>query len=738
MLEKGKLTIIGIYLISIASLFFSACSAQHNLELHLEAEGEGTVSGGGSYVAGTEVVIEAEPGPGHIFTGWLKDNEELSSERHYSFNLTENAQITALFEPDMDELIESETDEIIEIQLSSNIDEQNLSGEGNYQENDIAEVSAPDSPLYSFVHWTENGQVVSTDKNYRFTVEDSRTLKAVREVNIRIEELVDTDNLSGYLLPLVRQPDYSEKVTGAINLDGQTIIKSSDYLHLANWRHDPFLNQRTPKLIDSTNPLIIELADPFSKTIVINQGGETITTLPADKEFAYNEFGYTNYQDGYYGFISHTGNQVLEYEYDHIIANSALNSALLIKKDGKWGLVESRSGNTIIPVRYDQIHYRQWLNAEIYKAVIGDDSYLYSERGELITRQKYDQIETPVGGLMAVKNKGKWGVIDRQGNEIIRTLYDQIGQIRGRYITVEQDGRWGLISSSGRMIITPAYEQLSLDLGFTPPSNALAFFKDGNNVGFIDSSGKVIFKGEKGFFAFEEPPHYPIRPIETNGDHLFFYEEGHVGIMSISGETLWEPIFEGYAFAHLPATCDPDAFRVSSTYTLLRKDGHWAFFHDGRFVTDFKFKRIGGPYFLPMVYSGLPQVMVEQENSQGAGLYDLKNGKYIIEPGQYEDFTFLIGGKAKVRKDGRYGFVDVNGQVVIEPEYDQASLFNNGVVLVQKDDQLNAMDSDGNYILEPVRVEGTPWLRLEYLSGPGVFSSIGNSYFDQDGWIKKP
>ncbi len=53
-----------------------------------------------------------------------------------------------------------------------------ISGAGNYDYNQTANLTATASTGYDFVNWTENGTEVSSNPNYSFTVTDKRTLVA--------------------------------------------------------------------------------------------------------------------------------------------------------------------------------------------------------------------------------------------------------------------------------------------------------------------------------------------------------------------------------------------------------------------------------------------------------------------------------------------------------------------------------------------------------------------------------
>ena len=55
-------------------------------------------------------------------------------------------------------------------------------------------------------------------------------------------------------------------------------------------------------------------------------------------------------------------------------------------------------------------------------------------------------------------------------------------------------------------------------------------------------------------------------------------------------------------------------------------------------------------------------------------------------------------GRALVRLNGRYGFIDASGSVVIEPEGDDAKSFSNGLALVREDDRFGYIDREGELL----------------------------------------
>ena len=71
--------------------------------LTLKTDGNGTVSGGGTYDLTTSVTIKATPNSGYHFVGWYNGSTLYSSQATYSFQLMNDLTLTAKFEKDSSE-----------------------------------------------------------------------------------------------------------------------------------------------------------------------------------------------------------------------------------------------------------------------------------------------------------------------------------------------------------------------------------------------------------------------------------------------------------------------------------------------------------------------------------------------------------------------------------------------------------------------------------------------------------
>lgn len=142
----------------------------------------GTVSTeGGKFAEGQGLSITATPNEGYSFLGWKVNDELVSTNATYSFSVSEDVTLTAMFV------------KVVSIVATVNIDGVGaVSGAGVYTLENTDEVSVSlyavsnDEDSYRFVNWTENGEIVSTSPSYEFTTAENRTLVANFEKLVRI------------------------------------------------------------------------------------------------------------------------------------------------------------------------------------------------------------------------------------------------------------------------------------------------------------------------------------------------------------------------------------------------------------------------------------------------------------------------------------------------------------------------------------------------------------------------
>lgn len=133
-------------------------------------EGDGTVTGAGSYLVGSQIVITANAASGNEFLGWYDTNDNrVTASYTYQFTLASNTTLKAKFQAVGG----------ISIEVRSNNNSLGtVSGGGSFSAGQSVTVHATPTSGNRFVSWTENGTVVSSNADYTFTASQNRNLTA--------------------------------------------------------------------------------------------------------------------------------------------------------------------------------------------------------------------------------------------------------------------------------------------------------------------------------------------------------------------------------------------------------------------------------------------------------------------------------------------------------------------------------------------------------------------------------
>ena len=130
----------------------------------------GITSGGGVFTYDTICTLKAISNTGYTFVNWTENGDTVSTDTIYTFNVTANRNLVANF---------TQMATQYTITTSANpINGGTASSGGTFTNNQTCTVKATPLTGYSFVDWTENGNIVSIDTSYTFTVTANRNLVA--------------------------------------------------------------------------------------------------------------------------------------------------------------------------------------------------------------------------------------------------------------------------------------------------------------------------------------------------------------------------------------------------------------------------------------------------------------------------------------------------------------------------------------------------------------------------------
>ena len=279
-----------------------------------------------------------------------------------------------------------------------------------------------------------------------------------------------------------------------------------------------------------------------------------------------------------------------------------------------------------------------------------------------------------------------YGVMNRQGEIVIPVEYDAVElSDDGEIAKVKRDNRYGFIACGGGMRVEPEYD----DAGAFIEGHAavMQMVEDGfpcgpGDWGIIDASGKEVVPC--GFDALELCP----------GGLAWVQVDGKWGLIDLSGDYVVEPAYDGWdSFLDGYTVVYGEETRPSADENLCGDGFEYIHIHG---VVD-----AAGAVVLPLKYEevtlcgdGLAEVCLDGR----WGLMDLA-GEVIARP-TYGNMRSFVGDYAAVcGEDGRWGAIDRAGKVVIPLEYDGIRIYEDETARAGSGDVYTWYDlSDGRAV----------------------------------------
>lgn len=165
----------------------------------------GSVTGGGVFEYGETCTLTAVPNEGFNFSHWAFNGSVISQSNPFAFEVVASLDMVAVFTSDV---------YIVEVSCNPTTGG-TVTGAGSYTEGDVCTLTATPAEGYFFISWMEDGNVVSNDATYSFTVTSHRNLLA------NFSTTLDYHWTPAYNL----FPD-NMNVLGPVSLDGELLTSS--------------------------------------------------------------------------------------------------------------------------------------------------------------------------------------------------------------------------------------------------------------------------------------------------------------------------------------------------------------------------------------------------------------------------------------------------------------------------------------------------------------------------------
>lgn len=319
----------------------------------------------------------------------------------------------------------------------------------------------------------------------------------------------------------------------------------------------------------------------------------------------------------------------------------------------------------------------------------------------------YDDAKCFSEGLAAVKITEKYGYVDKQGRFILPPLYEDAHPFKSGLASVQMGKKWGFINSRGDFLVQPY-----LDEAFPFGTGGMAPVRVDSDCYFIDSSGHRIesqrIDSDGELLAVHSFYYTSKNPLTLSG-HII-KRNGFWGLVNLNGDELVPFIYDERITPYI---------EYFGRLLLCNKDNKVGIISDNNDVV------------LPCEYDSIEEI----EDSDLAflikdgkwGLVD-KDGAIVVDPIFENDVGYgdcFVDDLMPAMIAGKYGWIDRTGKFIIAPKYDHVGNFYNGLAVIGL-----------NYVPHPSFNDG-PHTSFGYLDKNGGIAIPPNFFialdFQQDG-----
>lgn len=422
-----------------------------------------------------------------------------------------------------------------------------------------------------------------------------------------------------------------------------------------------------------------------------------------------SESYFTIYENNKYGVINSKGQKVIEPSYAELIVIPNY------KKD-------------IFICTYD-------IQGENYKtkALNSKNEEIFTDYEEISFIDNYDSQNniSYEQNLLKVKKNGKYGLIDFNGKEKLACEYDNIETLKGaeNSIIVTKDGKKGIVNSEGKNVITPNYNNIKLagkdyTLGY--------IVQDANNqYGVVDIANNPILEikyqdiksiTENNLYAVKQENKWKVinkeeKIIIEDLDDVKSIKNGNIIVKK--GNLYGVTNNEGTEI--IPAQYEDISEAFTDTY-IVKKDNKYGLVNNkNEIIKEIKyisFIYYSHPDFAEASIDGINSEIFSNDcQLKMTGIISEINTEKeymrvrVSDEYKYYNFKFEEKNVTDIfpqntlflkKQNGKYGYVDKNGNNVVDYIYDDATEQNtSGYVAVKKDGKWGSLDKNGNVIIEP-------------------------------------
>ena len=337
-----------------------------------------------------------------------------------------------------------------------------------------------------------------------------------------------------------------------------------------------------------------------------------------------------------------------------------------IRNGRQFGFID-RTGKVVIPPKFDRVEDFQENRAIVY---VGSNAGYIDPAGQLVIPAIYSSASGFAQGRAIVSKDGKYSVIDTQGKTIAEIPHRVMGDYSDGLAVVQRarsgstPSAYGYIDRNGKMVIEPRFMPAGK---FPPDGRGLAVGGLDRDWCYFDKTGKIILRLP--MEGHDRAPGF--------NDGLLRWKEGfHWGFKDVSGAWGIDPKFD-------------DVRDFENGLASVQKDGKWIQIDTkGREVP-----RKTGPRPVHPPSDGL--TLAQDGDRMG---YLNADGKPAFEFRKYDQAFDYNCGMARIKLDGKFGYMDKLGRLAISNQYSSAADFKGCLAMVMSNDGWMYIDPAGKTV----------------------------------------
>ncbi len=414
-------------------------------------------------------------------------------------------------------------------------------------------------------------------------------------------------------------------------------------------------------------------------------------------------------ENGKYGLIDLQGKEITKPIYDEISSINYKEGTFLVKQNEQEGIINMK-GKTIIKCEYESVtsdnYYNEDQNNEKAGFIVSkktDDGYRYgyiNYRGSKIVKPIFTQLErvTEISDdkniyFIAFKD-GQAGLL-KNNKEIVNYEYEDIQyNVLSDVFIIQRNGKYGATTREGKTILYPEYSSVytgGIYINAVKDNVIEVFDLQGNKIE-TDINSKIKTENSNYYITIDKNNIYKVVDANENviinndynymeylpGDYFIVARDSKNGVVDINGKSVIELKYDSISRINETNILQAETNKSIELYNLNMKK------------------------ITTMSNATIKEVKDDKEYIL---LFSENDFKYLDKDGNILKAQELFKENNLFAKNvnGRWGFVDKNGNLKVQNKYEVVTDFNKyGFAGIKKDGKWGVIDQEGHIVQEPI------------------------------------